>query len=218
MKQILTILLIGFLFSCATDDSTEQESDAITSDDSAEAEAEQADTSEIENDSRVYYTIEVPGPTADEACFPYPSDEFIAQIEGGKVPNYGWQASYLYSYVVAHFDSLEARQYVEMEDEWDMGVYDWSQAFSDGLSYTEYFGGEGGSTATIYTSCSNFEAVHSTINALVNYKYLDADWEYDGSWNEERDHYAPTEGVGCFYHISLDDSTNYYKVENYCGC
>lgn len=221
MDRLNVVLLLSTvlpLFACGSEEESTSDSlvEIVDSIDIVEV-----DTLEEVEEEYVWmgYNCEVPPPTENDPCFPYPDEEYIKAMEDPNIPDYG-SGNSLYNYVAYHFDSIEAKQYKEVEDEWDLGVYDWTQHFENGISYSELFYGEGGASATLYTGCSNFEAVYSTINALVNFKIINTDVEpeYEGFWNDNRTSYEPEEGVGCFYEIILDDSTGTYKVENYCGC
>lgn len=160
---------------------------------------------------------QVPGKVAESECFPYPDEAYVEMLEQGTAHELSGMQNPLYGYLVHHFDSLEAKQYKQMEDEWDMGVYDFEQRFSNGIIYAEYFGGEGGAVATIYTNCSQKAGIYSTLNAIVNRKSLNSDWEYDGVWNDDSTEYSP-DGAGCYYELIKNDSTQFYHISNYCGC
>ena len=205
MKTLSIILGLIFLISCGSN--------------SSQGEIKSSDT-EVLADTLIEPSRAlniVPPATVNDACLPYPSEEFCHLIAVDSAYQYELNTNYLYSYIVAHFDSLGGRVHEEMEDLYDMGVYSWSQKFSDGIVYSEYFGGEGGSTATIYTKCTSKEGIYSTLNALVNYEMPDAEYKYAGEWNDEKTEYGP-EGAGCYYSIILNDSTGFYYIENYCGC
>ena len=209
-RSVVATIIIALLTSCGGQGAEEVSSQGISVDEAI------VDTI-AEVPEELEYIIEIPPASYDDACLPYPSVEFCERIKSNDTYDYSLRGSYLYCYVVAHFDSLSERVHEPMEDEYDMGVYNWSQEFSGGISYTEFFGGEGGATGILYTSCSNLEAVYSTINALVNYRVVNSEWEYDGVWNDAKTEYGP-EGAGCYYDIILNDSTEFYQILNYCGC
>lgn len=213
VKKIVFIIPVLFIFSCAEEESSESSTESEVSEG-----FDTVETSEVIDEEDEYLTLmEVPPASFDDPCFPYPDEKYVNYLKDSSYElDFEGTGDPLYDYLIYHFDSLEEKQHVELEDEWDLGVYEWSQKFSNDFTYSTVFHGEGGATSTIYTPCTNLDGVYSTINALVNQKYTTGDT--DGSWNDERNEYAPLEGIGCWYNIILDDSTDTYKVENYCGC
>lgn len=209
MKVIFSFFVLVSMLACSGDEADSAEFSEII--DNVDT------TTETTFDLAKSYDIEIPPATVDDACLPYPSAEFCHLIAVDSAYKYDLNANYIYSYVVHHFDSLEKRKYTPVEDKWELGVYDWSQKFSDGIVFSESFGGEGGAVATLYTKCTNLEAVYSTLNAVVNFRRIGAEYEFDGEWNEEKTEYS-ADGAGCYYSIILDDVTGFYYIENYCGC
>lgn len=202
-------------FSCTETASTEADSDrteksVINTDDSTI----------IEENEEVIVNLIFPEAIVDDPCLPYPTDEFLDYLRYDSLSKkYSDEYNVLYNYLVAHFDSLAPKKIFDVEDEYDMGTYHWEQVFSNGIKYEEFFGGEGGPMAIIQTECTDRVAIFSTLNPLVNYSLDIPDYEDpDGSkWNEDSTEFAPN-GAGCYYNIMLNDSTETYFIDNYCGC
>jgi len=216
MKYLLALTFFGLLASCGSEENVDSE---ITTDDIIEEVIE--DSLILEEDlGQTIFEVEFPSATSNDPCLPYPSEEFFNYLTFDSLSSkYSSEYNVLYNYVVAHFDSLGARINHPMEDEYDMGTYHWEQDFSNGISFEEFFGGEGGAQATLYTKCTDPQSIYSTINAIVNYPIptVDGGFDYNGMWNDDLTEYGP-EGAGCYYDIMKNDSTGFYYISNYCGC
>lgn len=215
MDRLIFCLLIGGLLFAGCSEEAEENT-------STTEEYEPIDTldlvdTEVEETPELIYIVA--DPIVDDPCFPYPSPAFISKLESNSV-GYQEKANFIYAYVVEHFDSLESKQFeeIEIESEWDQYKYTWTQKFSGGVRFSQSYYGEGGPIATIETECSDFIAIFSTVNAVVNPEIINGDEIDGGEWNEDSTHWGPNIGVGCFYEIEFNDSTETYYVDNYCGC
>ena len=215
MRRKFAIPLLFLTFACSESTTVEQSSDQFEME-----EPLLSDTVITEESSEIITKIAFPAAVIDDPCLPYPSEEFLHYLEFDSTFHVYGETNLLHNYCVAHFDSTTRISH-EVEDEYDMGKYHWEQSFSNGIKYDEYYGGEGGSTATLSTQCTNKTALFSTLNAMLNYGRVVPEWEYDDNsvWNSDSSEFAPSDGgVGCYYTIIKNDSTGFYSVDNYCGC
>ena len=208
--------IIVLLFSISCGDSSPE----LDSTDSGVSELIIEDTTIAQTDGQILSKVDFPEAVLNDPCLPYPSAEFLYNLQYDSLHfKYSEEYNLMYNYLVAHFDSLGAKKYYEVEDEWGMGKYHWEQYFSNGIKYVESYGGEGGSVGVLYTECTDRVAIYSTLNCIINYDYELAENEYDdeATWNDDSTEFAPN-GAGCYYTIIKNDSSGFYYIDNYCGC